>query len=136
MPDQKLKLKKPSFAFLVCVAIAIAAWFVVTFSKDYRVTQEYRIVCCNLPEGKEAVTVSDSVISLTFNQKGLKYLSKPYSDKDKVVYVSINDLIKPKNKVSVYTFTNKEMRDFLARNNFGSELVWVEAPEVITFYLH
>lgn len=136
MPDQKLKLKKPSLAFLLCLAIAIAAWFIVTFSKDYRVTQEYRIICYNLPEGKEAVTVSDSVISLTFNQKGLKYLTKPFSDKNKVIYLSINDLIKPKSKVSVYTFTNKEMRDFLVRNNFSSELVWVEAPEVITFYLH
>ena len=137
MPDQKLKLKKPPLAFLLCLVLAIAAWFIITFSKDYRVTQEYRIVCCNLPEGKEAVTVSDSVISLTFNQKGLKYLSKPFSSKNKIVYLSINDLIKPKNRVSVYAFTNKEMRDFLIRNsNFGSELVGVEAPEVITFYLH
>ena len=134
MPKQKLKL--PSLAFLVCLAIAIAAWVVVTFSKDYRVTYNFKVQCYNLPEGKRTVTVSDSVLSLTFNQKGLNYLRTPFNEKEKIVYVSVSDLIKPKQKVSVYTFSNKEMRDFLVRHNFGSELVAVESPEVVTFYLH
>lgn len=134
MPKQKLKL--PSLAFLVCLMISIGAWFVATFSKDYRVTYNFKVVCYNLPEGKKTVTVSDSVFALTFNQKGLKYLSAPFNKKDKEVYVSVADLIKPKHRVSVYTFTNKELRDFLAHHNYGSELVAVESPEVVTFYLH
>ena len=60
---------------------------------------------------------------------------KPYSQKEKVVNISMSDLIKPKNKVTVYTFTNKELCDFLVNNNFGPELVAVSSPEVITFYL-
>jgi len=133
MPRQKIKL--PSIAFLACLAVAIIAWGVVTFSKDYRVSYNFKIVCYNLPEGKKSVSVSDSMITLTFNQKGLKYLSAPFNKKDKTVYVSVTDLVKPKQKVTVYTFTNKEMRDFLARQTFGSELVAVEAPEVLTFYI-
>lgn len=136
MPIEKPKLKLPSYAFLVCLAISVAGWLVVTFSKDYRVTQDYKIQCYNLPEGKKSVTVSDSVITLTFNQKGLNYLMKPFSDKNKVLYISVADLIKTKNKVTVYSFTNRDMRDFLSDHNFGSELVTVEAPEVITFYVH
>ncbi len=136
MPIEKPKLKLPSYAFLVCLAISVAGWLVVTFSKDYRVTQDYKIQCYNLPEGKKSVTVSDSVITLTFNQKGLNYLMKPFSDKNKVLYISVADLIKTKNKVTVYSFTNRDMRDFLSDHNFGSELVAVEAPEVITFYVH
>lgn len=136
MSIEKPKIKLPPFAFLVCLAIAVAGWLVVTFSKDYRVTQDYKIQCYNLPEGKKSVTVSDSVITLTFNQKGLNYLMKPFSDKEKVVYISVSDLIKTKNKVTVYSFTNRDMRDFLSHHNFGSELVAVEAPEVITFYVH
>lgn len=135
MSDGKLKLKLPPLAFLVCLAIAVAGWFLVTFSKDYRVTMDFRILCYNLPEGKQSVTVSDSVVSLTFNQKGLNYLTKPYSAKDKEVYVSVADLIKPKGKATVYSVSNKEMRDYLSHNCFGSELVAVESPEVITFYL-
>ena len=81
MSDNKSKLKLPPFAFLVCLVIATASWFIVTFSKDYRVTIDYKIQCYNLPEGKKSVTVSDSIISLTFNQKGLRYLMKPYSNK-------------------------------------------------------
>ncbi|MCR4858577.1 MAG: hypothetical protein K5890_10350 [Bacteroidales bacterium] len=135
MSANRPKLKLPSFAFLVCLAIAAAGWVIVTFSKDYRVTMDYKIRCYNLPESKKSVTVSDSVISLTFNQKGLRYLMKPFSDKEKVVYISVSDLIKPKNKVTVYTFSNRDMREYLIHNTFGSELVAVEAPEVITFYV-
>ncbi|MBR4135512.1 MAG: hypothetical protein IKU03_03765 [Bacteroidales bacterium] len=135
MSDKKLPVKLPSLAFLLCLLLSIMAWLVVTFSRDYKVTQEYRLVSYNLPDGKQSATFSDTVISLTFNQKGVNYLMKPYSNKDKVVYVSITDLIKSKKKVSVYTFTSKEMRDFLSQYNFGSELVAVEAPEVLTIYV-
>jgi hypothetical protein len=133
--DKKLPIKLPPLAFLICLLLSIMAWLVVTFSRDYQVTQEYKLVAYNLPEGKKAVTFSDTVISLTFNQKGVNYLMKPYSNKEKLVYVSITDLIKSKKKVSVYTFTSKEMRDFLSQYNFGSELVAVEAPEVLTIYV-
>ncbi len=133
MPRQKLKL--PPVAFLVCLVIAAFAWCVVTFSKDYRVSYPYKIVCYNLPEGKNSVTVSDTVMTLTFSQKGLKYLSAPFSRKDKAVYISVSDLTKAKHKASVYSFSNKEMRDFLLHHNFGPELVAVEEPEVLTFYL-
>ena len=133
--DKKLPIKLPPLAFLICLLLSIMAWLVVTFSRDYQVTQEYKLVAYNLPEGKKAVTFSDTVISLTFNQKGVNYLMKPYSNKEKLVYVSITDLIKSKKKVSVYTFTSKEMRDFLSQYNFGSEVVAVEAPEVLTIYV-
>lgn len=133
--NKKLPIKLPPLAFLICLLLSIMAWLVVTFSRDYQVTQEYKLVAYNLPEGKKAVTFSDTVISLTFNQKGVNYLMKPYSNKEKLVYVSITDLIKSKKKVSVYTFTSKEMRDFLSQYNFGSELVAVEAPEVLTIYV-
>lgn len=131
----KRERKRPTLAFFVCLLLAIFCWFFLTFSKDYKATMNYHIQCVDLPEGKQSVTVSDTILSLTFNQKRLRYFMKPYSDKDKVVYVSINELIKPKNRVSVYTFTNREMRDFLTHHGFGPELVSVESPEVITFYL-
>lgn len=129
------KKQKFSLSFLVCLLIAIAGWVLVTFSKDYRVTLDFKVQCYNLPDGKREVTVSDTIVSLTFNQKGLKYLMEPFSNKDRVVFISVADLIKPKNKVSVYTFSNKEFRDYLVHHCYGSELVAVEAPEVITFYL-
>lgn len=135
MSDKKLPLKLPPLAFLICLLLSVMAWLVVTFSRDYQVTQEYKLVSYNLPEGKKSVTFSDTVISLTFNQKGVNYLMKPYSNKEKVVYISITDLIKSKKKVSVYTFTSKEMRDFLSQYNFGPELQSVEAPEVLTLYV-
>ena len=120
---------------MVCLLISISCWVLVTFSKDYKMTYEYKLVCDNLPEGRKSVTVSDTIIELTFNQKGLRYLAKPFTKKEKEVTISISELIKPKHKVSVYTFTNKELCDFLIAHNFGSELESVTSPEVITFYL-
>jgi hypothetical protein len=131
----RIPVKLPSLAFMVCLLISVACWILVTFSKDYKVTYEYKLVCDNLPEGRKSVTASDTVLTLTFNQKGLRYLMKPYSDKEKVVTVSISDLIKPKHKVTVYSFSNKEMCEYLSTHNFGPELVAVSSPEVITFYL-
>ena len=128
-------MKLPSLAFIVCLLISIACWIVITLSKDYKMTYEYKLVCDNLPEGRKSVTASDTVLQLTFNQKGLRYLTKPFTEKEKVVTVSVSELIKPKNKVTVYSFTNKEMCDFLAEHNFGPELVAVSSPEVLTFYL-
>lgn len=133
--EKKHMLKKPTISFLVCLLISTACWLIVTFSKDYKVTQEYQIQCYNLPEGKSSVTVSDTIISLTFQQKGLRYLMKPFSSKEKVIFISVADLIKTKNKVTVYSFSNRDMREYLSTHVFGSELVGVESPEVITFYL-
>lgn len=133
--QHRIPVKLPSLAFMVCLLVSVSYWVVITFSKDYKMTYEYKVVCDNLPEGRKSVTVSDTVIELTFNQKGLRYLTKPFTKKDKEVTISVSDLIKPKNKVSVYTFTNKEMCDFLVAHNFGPELESVSSPEVITFYL-
>ncbi len=131
----RIPVKLPSLAFIVCLLISIALWFMITLSKEYKVTYEYKLVCDNLPEGRKSVTASDSVLLLTFNQKGLRYLTKPFTLKEKVVTVSVSDLVKPKNKVTVYSFSDKEMCDFLVEHNFGPELVAVSSPEVLTFYL-
>lgn len=131
----RIPVKLPSLAFVVCLLISIACWILVTLSKEYKVSYDYKLVCENLPEGRKSITASDTVITLTFNQKGVIYLTQPFRMKEKTVTVSISDLIKPKNKVTVYTFTNKELCDYLSSHNFGPELVSVSAPEVITFYL-
>lgn len=131
----RIPVKLPSLAFVVCLLISIACWMLVTLSKDYKMTYEYKLVCDNLPDGRKSVTASDTVLTLTFNQKGLRYMMKPYSEKEKVVTISVSDLIKPKHKVTVYSFSNKELCDFLVANNFGPELVAVSSPDVITFYL-
>ena len=137
MAESKSKrpVSLPPLAFIVCLLISIACWLLVTLSKEYKMTYDFKLVCDNLPEGRNSVTMSDTVLQLTFNQKGLRYLMKPYSEKEKVVTVSVNDLIKPKHKVTVYSFSNKEMCEFLSTHNFGPELVSVSSPEVITFYL-
>ena len=52
-----------------------------------------------------------------------------------MVTITVADLVNPKNKVTVYTFSNRDMCEILSHHGFGPELVAVETPEVITFYV-
>lgn len=128
------KIGLPPVAFLVCLLLSAIAWFFINFSRDQEQTLVYRITCSDLPEGKKTCTVSDSTLLLTFNTKGLNYLTPGYAEENRVVDISVSELIKNKSKRSAYTFSNKELCDFLQEQGY-SELTSVVKPEVITLYI-
>lgn len=94
----------------------------------------YRITCSDLPEGKKTCTLSDSTLLLTFNTKGLNYMTPRYAEENRVIDISVSELIKNKSKRSAYSFSNKELCDFLQEQDYP-ELVSVVKPEVITLYI-
>ncbi|MEG1555197.1 MAG: hypothetical protein RR356_00520 [Bacteroidales bacterium] len=130
----KYGFQVPSFAFIACLLISAIGWCILNFSKEYRVTLDYTLVCSELPEGKKSVITSDTIISLTFYTRGLNYLNSKYSEHNRVINVPISELIKNKPKRSAYTFSNKEMRDFLIGQGYN-DLMEVTNPEIVTFYL-
>ncbi|MBO4654122.1 MAG: hypothetical protein J5644_01070 [Bacteroidales bacterium] len=127
-------MKLPPFAFLVCLLLSAVAWFFINFSRDQVQTIEYRVTCSELPEGKKSCTLSDTTLLLTFSTRGLNYLTPRYAKENRVVDISVTELIKNKSKRSAYTFSNKELCNFLQDNGY-EELQMVEKPEVITLYL-
>lgn len=132
--QQQNKIKLPSVAFLVCILLSAVAWFFMNFSRDQEQTMVYRITCSDLPEGKKTCTLSDSTLLLTFNTKGLNYMTPRYAEENRVIDISVSELIKNKSKRSAYSFSNKELCDFLQEQDYP-ELVSVVKPEVITLYI-
>ncbi|MCQ2271864.1 MAG: hypothetical protein MJZ72_03645 [Bacteroidales bacterium] len=132
--SKKRKLRLPSLSFLVCLILSALAWFVLNFSKDQVQTLEYKVVCSFLPEGKKSCTLSDTTLLLTFNTRGLNYLSPRYSKANRIIDLPVSELIKNKSQRSAYTFSNKELRDFLQEMGYD-ELQYVQKPEVITLYI-
>ncbi len=132
--SKKRKLRLPSLSFLVCLILSALAWFVLNFSKDQVQTLEYKVVCSSLPEGKKSCTLSDTTLLLTFNTRGLNYLSPRYSKANRIIDLPVSELIKNKSQRSAYTFSNKELRDFLQEMGYD-ELQYVQKPEVVTLYI-
>lgn len=130
----KGKVKLPPFAFLVCLLLSAVAWFFINFSRDQEHTLEYRVVCSSLPEGKQTCTLSDTAFLLTFSTRGLNYLTPRFSEENRIVDINVSELIKNKSKRSAYTFSNKEICNFLKEQDFP-ELKSVDKPEVITLYI-
>lgn len=128
------KIKLPPVAFLVCLLLSAIAWFFMNFSRDQEQTMVYKITCSDLPEGKKTCTLSDSTLLLTFSTKGLNYMTSKYAEENRIIDFSVSELIKNKSKRSAYTFSNKELCDFLQEQGYP-ELVSVEKPEVITLYI-
>lgn len=128
------KIKLPPLAFLVCLILSSIAWFFYNFSKDQEQTMTYRLVCSDLPEGNKVCTLSDTTLLLTFNTKGLNYLTPKFAEENRIVNISVKELIRYKPKRSAYTFSDKELRDFLQEQGY-SDLKSVDKPEVITLYI-
>jgi len=132
--ENKNKIKLPPLAFLVCLLLSAIAWFFINFSRDQEHTLEYKVVCHSLPEGKKTCTLSDTTFLLTFNTRGLNYLTPRFSEENRWVDINVSELIKNKSKRSAYTFSNKEMCDFLREQGYP-ELKSVDKPEVVTLYI-
>lgn len=128
------KIKLPPLAFLVCLILSSIAWFFYNFSKDQEQTMTYKLICSDLPEGKKVCTLSDTTLLLTFNTKGLNYLTPKFAEENRIINISVKELIRYKPKRSAYTFSDRELRDFLQEQGYA-ELKSVDKPEVITLYI-
>ena len=132
--ERKNKMRLPPLAFLVCLILSAIAWFFINFSRDQEQTLEYRLTYSELPAGKSGCTLSDSVLVLTFNTRGLDYLTPRFSKGNRVVNIPVSKIIQNMANRSVYTISNKELCSFLIDNGYP-ELKSVEKPEVITIYV-
>ena len=132
--ERKNRMKLPPLAFLVCLILSAIAWFFINFSRDQEHTLEYKLTCSELPEGKTSCTLSDTTLVLTFCTRGLDYLTPKYAKENRTVDISVHEIIKNKNKRSAYSFSNKELCNFLKDNDYP-ELKSVDKPEVLTLYV-
>ena len=138
----RIPVKLPSLAFIVCLLISIACWLLVTLSKDYKMTYEFKLVCDNLPEGRKSVTASDTVLTLTFKKelrpedmKAAKqmfkdfanYLRKEYRKRYYELFWMRNIEVGPRNGWHIHVIVNRiEGAEFIAKDywrRFGGVFV-------------
>jgi len=132
----RYKLKLPPVTFLVCLLIAGLGWAIVNFSKEYTVTLSYKVVCTELPKNVDSVILSDSIVNLTFNTKGLNYLNPKFSEENRLLFISVKSLMHNKSKKSSYTIKKKALNEYIQRKAiFEHDFVEINDPDELTFYL-
>jgi len=130
------RLKISPFAFLICLLLAIGGWFIITFSKNYSQTLDYKVICTQYPENVKQVSTSDTIIFITLNARGFNYFKRSFSDDNRVVFISVENIVNSKGRRNVYSFTKKELASIIQENNIlGGDFVEIEKPEILTFYL-
>lgn len=133
--ESQKKFRLPPLAFVVCLILSVIAWFFTNFSQNMEQTFEYKLVWSNLPEGKKTCTLSDTTILLTFNARGVDYLMQScYAKDNRVIDLPIANVIDNKIKRSAYSFSNKELSEFLREQGY-TDLKSVQKPEVLTIYI-
>lgn len=130
------KVKLPSMAFLICLIIAFGVWLAINLSKEYTLSVNYQVVCDDLPENKTIASWSDSLFVLTFHTRGINYLNAKFSDRNRVLHLSVNNLTVNSTKRNVYTFNRKTLEDYIRTlPGFQTGFVQIESPESLTIYL-
>ncbi|MBQ7489508.1 MAG: hypothetical protein IJT51_03190 [Bacteroidales bacterium] len=133
----KFHLKKPSATFFVCLLLSVVIWLLTNFSKDYTIKLDYDVVCTDMPENLDKVTLSDSVFAVVFHARGFDFLKSDYSANNRIIELPVKQLVKQKRKnLYNYTFTKQELTEYLKNSGFHEdEFVEVETPERFTIYL-
>lgn len=122
--------------FLVCLTIAFLGWCIVTFSKEYVQTLRCNVTYNSLPKGIKSVSSSDSIVFITFKSKGFGYLKNSFTEKYTTLELSVKDLTRKKGNRNVYSFSKKELSDYIRESDmYGSTFVEIAKPESLTIYM-
>ncbi|MDR2406868.1 MAG: hypothetical protein LBE13_01975 [Bacteroidales bacterium] len=76
---KKRKIKQ--YRLIFCLVLSILSWFAVKISKNYTQTYQFHVEFINLPKDKFLTSLSDTVITVTMNSKGIYLLEYEFSKK-------------------------------------------------------
>lgn len=134
--ESGLRWKHPPIAFLICLLISAMIWVFMNFSKTYTQSLSYQVVCTDLPAEYEKVSTSDSILNITIKASGFDFLGYNFKNKNRVVQLSVKQLIDKKGKRRAYSLTKKELGEYFRENNIiPYSFVEIEKPETLTIYL-
>jgi hypothetical protein len=88
--SKKIPNKRNYAVLLTCFILAFLAWFIVKMSVTYTVAYKFDIQFYNLPKDKTVFSLSDSVITVTFEEKGMTLLPVEFSNKK--IYFDYNEI--------------------------------------------
>ena len=107
---------------LLCLLVAAGCWFMLKMSETYRVDFSYQVYLKNVPEEKIATYQSDSVFTLTLEDKGLALLPADMRPKKLALDYELlfTDYQKGRNSIRV---SQSQLTEYLKRDRrFSSSL--------------
>lgn len=80
MSERVRKIRKYEVLF-VCFVLSLLSWFMLKMSANYSATYKLDVVFTNLPENKKLSYMSDSLLTVTFEDKGISLFPIELSSK-------------------------------------------------------
>ena len=109
----KKKTKRNYAVLLICLILALVAWFIVKMSFNYTATYQLEVVFYNIPVNKVLVNQSDTMLTVVFEDKGLSFLPLELSSKKlKIDYVQITSSYQK--KYDHICIQEKQLKDYIA----------------------
>ncbi|MDR0603659.1 MAG: hypothetical protein LBG80_05070 [Bacteroidales bacterium] len=127
---KKRKIKQYRL-ILICLVLSILSWFAVKISKNYTQTYLFNIEFINLPTDMFLTSLSDTVIAVTMDAKGIYLLEYEFSKKNiSIDYTRILPAVtQPHNKI---TIKKKQLDSYLINQLDFPENSMVVEPLSIT----
>ena len=123
--------------FIILLIYFWLLWVFVTFSREYTVTYDYKVVCSDIPEGRTEAVLSDSTFTLVFKSKGFTFLNPKFYKTNRVLSLPVSKLLEHKgHNLYSYRFTKNEIKDYIKDSQiFDNYFIDIDSPNEITIYL-
>ena len=86
----KIPKRRNYAVLLTCFLLALFAWFIVKMSGTYTATYKLDVVITNIAHDKMLVALSDSILTVSFEDKGLSLL--PIELSAKKILIDYNEI--------------------------------------------
>lgn len=131
---KKIPRKRNYAVLLTCFILAFLAWFIVKMSNTYTTTYKLQIIITNLPQDKTVESLSDSVLKVTFEDKGLSLLPIELTAKKLIIdYKEITSSYQK--KYNNICLQEKQLIKYIKNHSALSENIKSIQPEKICLQL-
>lgn len=100
-----IRFNKRFVTFLICVAISVFFWLLMTLSKEYTITLSFPVDYINLPQDKVIANVLPKTIDMEIHSTGFNLLKYKFKQRRETIRIDVNDAkpLRIKNHYYLYT---------------------------------
>lgn len=133
MSKKARKIKKYE-VLLMCFVLSLLSWFILKMSANYNATYKLDVVFTNLPENKKLVRMSDSLLTVTFEDKGISLFPIELSSKRLLIDYNVITSSYQKKHNSI-CLQERQLIEYIKKQKPFSEHVKNIHPERICIHL-
>lgn len=131
---QDENLRSKVYVFLICLAISVIIWFLITLSKESVSNLDYPVVFTNLPEDMTLVNKPDSILSFRISSGGFDLITLKYLTRKQPIVIDISNIkLKKDGDYFTGTYSTADISaSFFKEHNFAEGVVSY-SPQFIQF---